>query len=55
MTLPMPEFEHLQSCANCGHPRAKHYRGVEGCLTNAQNLIDARWCPCTAYQPSEEL
>jgi len=53
VTLPMPEFEHLQSCAGCGHSKERHGRdGV--CLADAYCNGIYAWCPCTAYQPSEE-
>ena len=60
MTLPMPEFEHLQSCAGCGHSRDRHVNGTGACIVAMRHLADAYvngfhdWCPCIAYQPSEE-
>lgn len=52
MSLPIPDLEHLEPCASCGHPRRNHH--PRGCATDEAGRYEVRAqlniCPCTGYQ-----
>ncbi len=53
MSLPIPDFEHLEPCVGCGHPRRHHHpRG--GCATDEHGGYEVRallnLCRCTSYR-----
>lgn len=54
MSLPMPEFDHLELCAECGHDRESHNHGSGSCsVTTDLGPGIHIWCPCPVYQPEE--
>lgn len=55
MSLPMPEFEHLQPCGNCGHPRATHVPDGTSCEPKVDTFLGPVYgtCPCPSYTSAE--
>jgi len=55
MSLPMPEFDHLQPCGNCGHPRALHLADGTECRPRVDSFLGPVYgtCECPAYQLQE--